>query len=204
LAVLAAFCSQALAQDLGVAGPVYPIAERSLLSVIEERLEGLRDSGELARLEEDARRRFEGYVREPRGTKLPRAVEYRVRHNDPSLTVPYAIVDHRGEVIHPEGTVINPLEHMTLSRKLLFFDGHDPDQIGWAHAIHAAAPGRSKPILTRGSPVDLIDAWGTWVYFDQRGYLIDRFGIEALPAMVSQDGTRLRVEEFALDAAELR
>jgi len=206
LAVLVACCSgsQAAAEDLGVVGPVYAIAERSLLEVIVERLEGLRDSGELARLEQDARRRFEGYVREPAGVALPRAVEYRVRHDDPSITVPYAIRDHRGDVIHPQGTTVNPLEHVTLSRKLLFFDGHDPDQVRWARSMHASAPGRAMPILTRGSPVALIEAWESWVYFDQRGYLVERFGIETLPAMVSQHGTRLRIEEFALDVGEYR
>lgn len=202
LAVLVACCSQAMAEDLGVAGPVYPIAERSLLEVIAERLEGLRDSGELARLEQDAKRRFEDYVREPRGVDLPRAVEYRVRHDDPSITVPYEIRDHRGEVIHAAGTVVNPLEHVTLSRRLLFFDGRDAEQVDWARSLHVSASGRVKPILTRGSPVELIKAWGTWVYFDQRGYLVERFGIEALPAIVSQDGTRLRVEEMAIGQGE--
>ena len=53
------------------------------------------------------------------------------------------------------------------------------------------------------SPVELIEAWGTWVYFDQGGYLVERFGIEALPAVVSQDGARLRVEEIAIGRGEL-
>ena len=202
-AVLVACFSQAAAEDLGVVGPVYPIAERSLLEVIEERLEGLRDSGELARLEDEARRRFEGYVREPRGVTLPRAVEYRVRHDDPSVTVPYDIHDHRGQVLHAAGTTVNPLEHVALSRRLLFFDGRDPDQVGWARALQLAAPERAKPILTRGSPVELIEAWGAWVYFDQGGYLVERFGIQALPAIVSQDGARLRVEEIAIGRGEL-
>ena len=64
-------------------------------------------------------------------------------------------------------------------------------------------PERAKPILTRGSPVELIEAWGTWVYFDQGGYLVERFGIEALPAIVSQDGARLRVEEIAIGRGAL-
>ena len=37
---------------------------------------------------------------------------------------------------------------------------------------------------------------------DQGGYLVERFGIEALPAIVSQDGTRLRVEEVAIGRGE--
>ena len=38
---------------------------------------------------------------------------------DDEITVPYDIRDHRGEVIHAAGTTVNPLEHMTLSRRLL-------------------------------------------------------------------------------------
>ena len=195
---LAACCSQVLAEALGVVGPVYPIAERSLLVVIGERRDGLRDSGELARLEQAAQRRFVGYAREPRGVELPRAAEYRVRYDDPSLTVPYAIRDARGAVLHAAGTTVNSLEHMMLSKRLLFFDGRDAEQVGWARALVESAPARSKPILTHGSPVGLIEAWGTWVYFDQRGYLVERLGIRALPAVVSQDGNRLRIEEIAL------
>lgn len=204
MAVLAACYSQTPAEDLGVAGPVYPIGERSLLAVIEQRLASLRDSGELARLEAAARRRLEGYVREPDGVALPRAVDYRVRLDDPSLTVPHAIRDHRGEVIHPAGTVVNPLDHVTLSRRLLFFDGHDPGQVAWARALHLSAPSRSKPILTRGSPVALIEAWGTWIYFDQHGRLVERLRIEALPAVVSQEGAHLRIEEIPLGPGEPR
>jgi len=202
LAALGVCCSPVLAEDLGVVGPVYPIAERSLLTVIAERLTGLRESGELDRLEDDARRRYDAYAREPRGVELPRAREHRVRLLDPTLTVPYAIRDHRGSVIHPAGTTVNPLDHMTLSRRLLFFDGRDPAQVAWARALRDKAPGRSKVILTGGSPVELMDRWGIWVYFDQRGYLVGRFGIEALPAIVSQEGPRLRIEEIALDAME--
>ena len=185
-------------------GPLHPIAERDLLSVIHERLEDLRDSGTLARLEAEARQRLEGYARQPRGRVLPRALVGQVRHHDPSVTVPYAIRDHRGTILHPAGTTVNPLARMRLSSQLLLFDGDDAEQVDWARAIHRSEPARSKPILTRGSPVALIEAWGTWVYFDQRGQLVERFQIEALPAIVSQDGTRLRIEEIALEPGERR
>ena len=58
--------------------------------------------------------------------------------------------------------------------------------------------GKLKPILTGGSYLDLMKAWQRPVYFDQQGTLIRRFGIRQLPALVSQDGRRLRVDELAL------
>jgi conjugal transfer pilus assembly protein TraW len=36
------------------------------------------------------------------------------------------------------------------------------------------------------------------VYFDQQGSLIRRFGIRQVPALVSQEGLRLRIDEVAL------
>jgi len=79
-----------------------------------------------------------------------------------------ALPNHLRVGLHAAGTTVNPLEHVALSRRLLFFDGRDPDQVGWARALQRAAQERAKPILTRGSPVELIEAWGTWV-----GYLYE-------------------------------
>ena len=38
--------------------------------------------------------------------------------------------------------------------------------------------------------------WKRPVYFDQHGQLVERLGIRHLPALVSQDGKRLRIDEI--------
>ncbi len=42
---------------------------------------------------------------------------------------------------------------------------------------------------------DLTKAWKTQVYFDQRGTLSKRFGITAVPTVISQQGAYLQVDE---------
>jgi conjugal transfer pilus assembly protein TraW len=180
-------------------GPVYPIAEQDMLETIEQRLTALEASGELTRLEDDAKARYQAYVERPEGVQLPRATKNRTYHVDPSLTVPYDIKDIEGRIIHPAGTTVNPLDYMTLSKQLLFFDGDDPVQVDWARAMVDGDPLHIKPILTNGPVLALMKEWQWHLYFDQRGRLVEQFGIQAVPATLNQDGTRLRVVEHGLD-----
>lgn len=200
LSVALFVCSSVLlARDLGVVGPVYPIAEQDMLQTIEHRLTALEESGELTRIEEDAKARYQAYVERPEGVQLPRATKNRTYYVDPSITVPYDIKDHEGRIIHPAGTTINPLDYMTLSKQLLFFDGDDPVQVEWARAMVDGDPVHIKPILTDGPVLALMKEWQVRLYFDQRGQLVEQFGIQAVPVTLSQDGIRLRVVEHGLN-----
>lgn len=193
-------CSLPLgAEDLGVIGPVYAIAEQDMLATIDARLRELARSGELARIEQDAKARYQAYTERPAGLLLPRATATRVRFNDPTLVVPYAIQDHAGKALYPAGTRVNPLERMTLSKRLLFFDADDPAQRAWAKALLDREGTRVKAILTNGPVLELMRTWKMRLFFDQRGTLVQHFGIEALPAIVSQDGTRLKIEEVYVE-----
>ena len=195
---LFACSSVLLAQDLGVVGPVYPIAEQDMLVTIEQRLKALEESGELARIEEDAKARYRAYVERPKGVHLPRAKKNRTYYVDPRLTVPYDIRDHEGRIIYPAGTTVNPLDYITLSKQLLFFDGDDPLQIEWARTILGKYSGQIIPILTNGPALTLMKDWEIRLYFDQQGRLAERFGIKSVPALVSQDKRQLKVDEISI------
>lgn len=202
LSVALFVCSSVLlARDLGVVGPVYPIAEQDMLQTIEQRLTALEESGELTRIEEDAKARYQAYVERPEGVRLPRAKQNRTYYVDPSLAVPYDIKDHQGRIIHPAGTTVNPLDYMTLSKKLLFFDGDDPVQVEWARAMVESDPVHIKPILTNGPVLSLMKEWQLRLYFDQKEILIQRFRIQKLPATVDQDGQQLKVVEYGLNGS---
>jgi conjugal transfer pilus assembly protein TraW len=184
------------ALDLGTIGPTYGIAEPHLLQMIEQRLRD-KQSGDLARLEQQARTRGSDAVREPapvaavRATTSPRSF-----HVDPSITLTQNILGPQGELLHAAGTRANPLDVVTLSRQLLFFDARDPRQVRQAQGLMAGAPDRFKPILTGGSYLALMQAWRVPVYYDQLGLLTRRLGIGQVPALVSQDGRQLRVDEL--------
>jgi conjugal transfer pilus assembly protein TraW len=117
---------------------------------------------------------------------------------DPSFTLERNIVDAEGRLLFAAGTRKNPLEVVSLSKQLLFFDARDPRQVARARALMTRYEGRLKPILTGGSYLELMQAWRVAVYFDQQGTLTQRFGIRQVPALVSQEGLRLRIDEMLL------
>lgn len=196
---LALFPALASAADLGTLGPTYRIAEPHLLNFIEERLRDKERSGELQRLMQEAQSRGIDVVRYPPSVSGLRATETpRTFYIDPTFTLDRNIVDAGGRLLFAAGTRKNPLEVVSLSKRLLFFDARDPRQVAQALALIGRYDGKVKPILTGGSYLDLMKAWRVAVYFDQQGALTRRLGIRQVPALVSQEGQRLRVDEMVL------
>ena len=189
----------ARAMDLGVIGPTYEISEPHLLQMIEQRLRAKERSGELGRLEAQVRERGIATVKNPPPVTGLRATEtVRTFYFDPSFTLDRNILGPQGELLFAAGTRKNPLEVVSLSRHLLFFDARDPRQVGRARQLIALYQGRVKPILVGGAYLDLMQSWHLPVYYDQQGLLTRRLGTTQVPALVSQDGLRLRIDELAV------
>ena len=185
------------AEDLGTVGDTYAIAEPHLLNYIEQTLREKEKSGELAHLEEQAKSRVIDSIRNPKplaGIKPTQTA--RTFYFDPSIKVEQNITDAKGNIVVPAGTTKNPLQVVSLSKHLLFFDGSDPQQVRHARALIDYYGGKVKPILVAGSYLDLMKAWQLSVYFDQQGVLTRKFGITQVPALVSQEGLRLRIDEL--------
>ena len=182
--------------NLGTIGPTYPVAEKNLLDVIMARLRAKEASGELKRHEQEARDRAAYAVNNPRPVDgLRRAQAARTFYFDPSFTLQSNVVDATGAVLFPAGTRKNPLEVVSLSKHLLFFDARDPGQVVRARELIEHYQGKVKPILVGGSYLDLMKRWNKPVFYDQDGTLVRKFGIAAVPAIVSQEGQRLRIDE---------
>ncbi|MBK7614405.1 MAG: type-F conjugative transfer system protein TraW [Burkholderiales bacterium] len=186
----------AQAANLGTIGPTYPVAEKNLLDVIMARLRAKEASGELKRHEQEARDRAAYAVNNPRPVDgLRRAQAARTFYFDPTFTLQSNVVDSAGAVLFPAGTRKNPLEVVSLSKHLLFFDARDPRQVARARELIEHYQGKVKPILVGGSYLDLMKRWNKPVFYDQDGTLVRKFGIAAVPAIVSQEGQRLRIDE---------
>ena len=189
----------AQAANLGTIGPTYPVAEKNLLDVIMARLRAKEASGELKRHEQEARDRAAYAVNNPRPVDgLRRAQAARTFYFDPTFTLQSNVVDGTGAVLFPAGTRKNPLEVVSLSKHLLFFDARDPGQVARARELIEHYQGKVKPILVGGSYLDLMKRWKRPVFYDQEGALVRKFGIAAVPAIVSQEGQRLRIDEVPL------
>jgi conjugal transfer pilus assembly protein TraW len=199
LALLLSLSGTVSAIDLGTIGPVYPIGEPHLLDFIQQRLRAKELSGELKRLEQDARTRGVNSVTHPKAvTGLETSVAARTYYFDPTFTLDRNVQDARGQLLFAAGTRKNPLEIVSLSKHLLFFDARDARQVAQAREVISLYQGRVKPILVGGSYLDLMKTWRTPVYFDQQGVLTRRLGIARVPAVVSQEGMRLRIDELGL------
>lgn len=187
----------AAAHNLGVIGPTYPVAEAHLLEFITGRLQEKERSGELQRLQDAARAQATESVMNPAPVPgIRNAERARTFYFDPTFTLEHNVLDERGQILFAAGTRKNPLDVVALSKHLLFFDGRDPRQVARARELMSAYGGRVKPILVAGSYMRLMKAWQVPVFYDQAGALSRKLGIQNVPALVSQEGARLRIDEL--------
>jgi conjugal transfer pilus assembly protein TraW len=187
----------ACARDLGTIGPTYPISEPDMLVQIQDVLRAKEASGELAKIQREARERIVRQAATPAPVAgLRRAQVPRSFHFDPSVRFEEPIVDHEGRVLIAAGTAANPLSVVSLRETWLFFDARDARQVSFVQAQLVSSPQPIKPILVGGSPMELMRQWKRPVFFDQGGRITARLGLQAVPSRVRQDGDLLLIEEI--------
>ena len=197
---LAAMGAPPVAQgaDLGVRGALFPIIEVDLLDLIAAKLKAARASGRIDALNQAFAGRAQASVERPAAvpgltpTRDPRSWLF-----DPSYTVPRDYADQNGRVFAHAGDRLNPLLRMpNFDRVMVFFDGDDAAQVAYAlAALHRYGAARTRLILVRGSPVELMRREKTPVFFDQLGLLTDKFRLAQTPAIIMREGDRLRISE---------
>ena len=185
------------AKDYGVQGHTYPIIEPDLLQQITGKLNDLDESGKLEEHNEILREQAIKASRRPKSVSgITKAIKTRTYTYDPSITVPYDLKDHKGQRFHKAGSRVNPLQHRNMTKDLIFIDGDDPVQVSWA--MRSCTEFNAKIILIKGSPFDLMEEYDRPIYFDQEGRITSKLGIKHVPAVVSQKGLVLKIEEKVL------
>ena len=173
-------------------------AEPDLLVELQAKLSEKARTGELQALEHATRQRIVAAIETPPPVPgVTRGEHSRTYHFDPRVVVSAPIVDAEGHVLVAAGTRTNPLDVVSLSQPLLFFDARDAAQVRKAQALIEHYGGKVKPILTAGSYLDLMRRWRIKVYYDQQGALTGKLGITQVPALVTQEGKRLRIDALA-------
>jgi len=194
--ILLLLMNHSFAKDLGTIGNVYPILEPDLLQVIENQLLLMQKSGELDQLTQTFNQTIQQKMDRPTPVEgLRRTHELHTWLFDPSIKIPYDLKDRNGNVLLSAGSTINPLNTIRLSEALLFYNADDPDQVSWAIKRDQDLKGNDKLILVGGSIFDQIKRFHRPVYFDQNGKLIAHFQIKQIPAIVTQQNDRLKIEE---------
>jgi len=197
LLCLSVIPSYSLASDLGVVGPTYEIAERDLIEVMKDKFRRMERTGELVKVQENYKKQVLDAVEKPKpvpGIKNTETAQtYFV---DPTWTLDRNVVDEKGNLLFPSGTKVNPLDYAPLTQQLLFFDQRERSQVAFAKRFIEQSTARVKPILVGGEPLKLMRQWKREVYYDQGGVLSRAFLLKHSPAIVSQDGKRLRIDEI--------
>ncbi|WP_341752547.1 MULTISPECIES: type-F conjugative transfer system protein TraW [unclassified Candidatus Tisiphia] len=186
--------NRTIIKDYGIRGHTFPIIEQSLLEVIMTKLTLAKQKGLLDKMQDEFKEKVKKKIARPAAVLgLHKATEDRSWTYDPTFTQRTSIKDQNGRIIVPAGTSVNPLDSVSWGEPLILIDGDDQSQVVWAKSQQGII------VLTNGSPMELGKKLGQDIYFDQGGMLIERFKIEAIPAIVVQDGKRLRVKEININ-----
>ncbi|PWY53804.1 type-F conjugative transfer system protein TraW [Legionella qingyii] len=186
------------AKSFGVVGEVFPIAEKSFLVLIEERLRTLTTSGELEALNRKWINTVVNHTNRPTALGLER-INQTIRHYYKSeITLSQDITDHKGNVLYPKGTYVNAMEYMPAYRPCwLFFNADDKAQVRWAQMQKSKCP-NPKFILTGGAIKRAEKSLNAVIYFDQEGRIIRKLNIEHVPAQVTRKENQLLIVEVAI------
>lgn len=189
----------AVAIDAGRVGPVYGIREPEFSDEIAKTVKAKVDSGEWNKLQEEARRRA---PRQALPILAPSPALPRQRRAAPGCSIlrwcsPHkSIPDASGRVMYPAGTGLNPLDTVSLPQPLR----SSTDAIRSRSLWRLGCSNITKvPLRQSWWPAfwqKLGREWKRQVYFDQQGKMVQQLGIQAVPALVTQEDRALRIEEF--------
>lgn len=182
-----------------VVGQLWPIKEPDLLEVMRAQWDKIDWQAELAKAQKRA------LVQMSQSAKLPVSERDRIEYFTPTFTVPHDIVipAHDAQpmrVLAKQGQVINILDHTSLQIPLIVLDPTSPWQVNIARQWAAQYPNAdifyanvTQPINEMPAQVAVAQQFGhrafPWV-----SRMSERFGVQFVPALVTQEGKRLRIE----------
>ncbi len=189
-------CLPVFAQDAKVIGPVYPITETNFIQMAQKKIQE-KMSGDDGKRWQDQQRSIRVAADRPTPVLgLRPTIHSRRWLFDPSFVIPTDVRSANGSILLKSGSRFNPLEKVRLKSALIFFDGDDRDQVTWAQAQNKALVGQVWLILVNGSLQTVSSQFPHQkVYFDQGGRLTQRLQITQVPAVVSQVGDQLEINE---------
>jgi conjugal transfer pilus assembly protein TraW len=196
--ILIVFSLCGFSKDLGVRGPVHPIVEQSLLELIFERLSARQAAGDFEVLNARWIKQIEMHMTRPSPVSgITPATQNRHWIFNPTWVVSQDIRDHQGRLIAAKGIRVNPLETVSLSKALIFINANSKTEMAFLQKKMASKK-QLKIILVAGNIVEANKTLKTPVYFDQKGILCARLGIQHTPALVSQEYKYLVIREVVV------
>lgn len=190
------------------AGDLYPIAEPDILAVIEERARKYDWEPAMKRAQARAAQNLRPTF------DLPTSSRNATAYFTPSFTAPHDITSPgqqgKGEVVLARGgQTFALLDYTRLQVPVLVFDATDPRQVRMVRRWIERPEYKGADLFVVGSGAPARDSKTTVTsdlqqslrrpVFPMPRRLAERFGVDAVPAIVEQEGQRLRIRYF--DAA---
>lgn len=194
--LISLLCSAPIfAESLGNYGNVYEIAEPDGINALKNEAAKNLQGDKKNRLIDGAKKRYIYQLEHlnpiPGIAKVASANE---RYVDPTQVVTNNIYGPKGDLIARKGQRINPLVTSPLSKRLIFIDARDQNQINLAAKIRRS---QDKVILVAGNLLDTGKQLRTQVYYDLGGVFVKRLQIRAVPSVASQVSDKLLIQEIA-------
>lgn len=181
------------AKDFGKYGELGPIAEPDMIDSIKGKLHALEKEGKIDEHNQAIGKRALSSIMDPKPldyiTPASKITEFSF---DPSFVLDRDVLDVDGKTIYQKGRRVNPLEHLTMTEKLVFIDARYANQLAFVKSLN---PHTHKFILTAGSPIRLGREHKIRFYFDQNGSLTEKLAITHTPAVVWQEGKLLKIRQ---------
>jgi conjugal transfer pilus assembly protein TraW len=175
-------------KDYGLFGRLYPIGEEDILKVFASKQREIEDNlrERIPEIRERmlVLRRYDG--------SFEHAKEDRVYFINPRIILDEDILDDKGNVLIPRGTIFDPTHYVTLGRYVVI-DGKSQKQVEFA-----LKGDFKKIILISGNLKDLVKIYKRPFYF-ANDELIERFRIKRVPVIIEGDGDYVRVTEKAIN-----
>lgn len=190
-------CLSIFAKDLGVVGVTYPIAETDFVTMAQQKIQEKLGHGGIQgwQIQQQEAIRVAGDRPSPVEGLRP-TIQARRWFWDPSIVIPYDVRSANHAIVVKAGIRFNPLEKNSLKNALIFLNGDDPEQVSWAQKQNQALKSRVLLILVNGSLSQVQSHFPQkHVYFDQGGRLTQKLQITQIPAIVTQVGSQLEINE---------
>jgi conjugal transfer pilus assembly protein TraW len=168
------------AKDFGVHGQVWEIEEKDIVSYIKSQI----TEEKAEKIQKDFISQSKKHINRPKPVDgITKTLESKIHYYNPEITLTKDVADQTGKVLYKKGTKVNPLDHQTFTRQLLFIDGDDIKQVEFAVAKHQEIGEDLKIVLINGSPIELMKK-----YNPQKGNISGKNNLQIIRFYFDQEG----------------
>lgn len=178
-------------------GHTFPVIEKSLLTLIYERLGSISES-QKSQIEAQWTQEVRDKTIRPDALPLSRIEKTKTHFYKPEARVLEDIKDANGHTILSKGLVVNALDRLPDYFPVwIFINFDDVAQRLYTKRLLNQFPGATC-ILTGGSIVDAENFLNQTIYFDQQGRITEKLQIKHVPAVVLRENDALKIREILI------